>query len=289
MSEAHTALNVARAEKVVTLQVKKRDLEEPIRVMKREISRGTEFPESELKKLGRWEATVAVLDAELATMRNTPPTTNLPVETLSEFIVDSKGDFADADVSVTLAKGQNPADAVEAARNRREALVSEKRGVRNQLLPIDDAIARLVADVDAHAEALDFGAIVKLRPQLRSQAWSSSERPDAQGHLELPTRQVAMDGGRLIELDQSHGLICWLMRDALIERGKEELAKLYAGRAGLSIEERAARIAELDAEILDAERAEEAFIRLAEAAGTNIRRRPLANPLAVLGIKPKVV
>jgi hypothetical protein len=205
-----------------------------------------------------------------------------------EWIRESEGSFVDAEVKATLAKGQTPVEAVEACRNRMGELASEKRDVLKQPLPFEDALARVIADVDAEARSIDVRPAMRLKAQ--ASEWVTprvKRKPDAQGHIEFPSRAEIVEGGRHVEMDQGNALICWVFRNQVIERCTAELKKQYGNAKGVSAEERARRVAEIDAAILAEERREEAYIRMAEDAGQTIWRRPLANPLAVLGVAPK--
>jgi len=71
--------------------------------------------------------------------------------------------------------------------------------------------------------------------------------------------------------------------------GPEELAAqlgrhIPAGLGGLPAAERAERLAAIEAELFEAECAEEQLIEASEAAGVPIARRPDADPRAVLGM-----
>lgn len=63
-----------------------------------------------------------------------------------------------------------------------------------------------------------------------------------------------------------------------------ELTSQYKGREAMPRDQRAARIAEVEAELLDLETTEEAMIRQAERAGLEILRRANADPRAVLAL-----
>jgi hypothetical protein len=127
-----------------------------------------------------------------------------------------------------------------------------------------------------------------MKPQYTEKALPANRRPDAQGHVRWPVQAEIFEGGRHGEFELGIRFLCWLAPEAIIERGTAELKKLYGGKAGVSAEERARIVADLEAEILVEERREEACVRLCERSGLNVYRRPLANPLAVLGIAPKV-
>ena len=72
------------------------------------------------------------------------------------------------------------------------------------------------------------------------------------------------------------------MGDVLAKNMKIEVAKLYQTTNGLDDAARAARLAEIDRELLATELEEEAAIRSAERIGLKIPRRADADPRAVL-------
>jgi hypothetical protein len=85
------------------------------------------------------------------------------------------------------------------------------------------------------------------------------------------------------------GLLAWLDRDAVVaalEREIDALPGAIGASAGaLSRDARAARIAQLEGEILDLERAEEGIIEDALLSGVDLPRRQDASPAAVLGVR----
>jgi hypothetical protein len=287
-SEKHSAGQLAKRERIATLQAKKRDWQHHVTSFDRDVARGAEYPPSEVKKRNASKKKSEQADAEINSLRNEQQTPNLPDETLAEFVMDSHGKFVAVAVEAKLPKGQTPLEALQASRANREALVRKKADTNREPLPLADSVARLKADVYAKGQGPDVGAIMKMKPEIPEHfvAKSTIKRPDMQGHLEWPTMGEFVEGGRRIEIDQGNALVCWLFPAAIIERGTAELTKLYAGRKGLSVADRNRVLAEIDAEILMEERREEMAVRMCEDAGVIVFRRPLANPLAVLGIEP---
>jgi len=80
------------------------------------------------------------------------------------------------------------------------------------------------------------------------------------------------------------GLIAWAAPGLILDAMFAEIDCRASGN-GLSDEERAKRLAALDKEQLQAERAEEAVITLAAEHNVEIMRRPDASPLALLGVE----
>jgi hypothetical protein len=282
-SEKHTAAHYAQRERVTTLQSMKRDWQHHVNSYDRDVARGMEHPPSEVKKYNASKKKIAQADAEILSLRNEPQTPNLPAETLAEFILDSRGKFDAAATDVKLPKGQSPSEALTASRANLDSIKSRRASVNNEPLPFDESVKQLKADVYAKARGLNVRPLTKLVAP--DSGYVSARGPGAapsQGRLEWPVQQEVKEGGRYFDLDQGNGLIAWLFPEALVERGIAELKNLYKGRTGLSIQERARLIAEIDAEILAEERREEAIIRICEDAGLTVYRRPLA----VLGIAP---
>jgi hypothetical protein len=78
-------------------------------------------------------------------------------------------------------------------------------------------------------------------------------------------------------------LLTVLCEDRIREVYAEAIDQALDGRETISAEDRATRLAELDAELLTLECAEEALIEKAEAAAIDLPRRADASPAAVLG------
>lgn len=72
------------------------------------------------------------------------------------------------------------------------------------------------------------------------------------------------------------------MASTMVEQMKAEIEAFYASATGVSDDERASKLRDIDRKILDAELAEESMIRAAETSGFPITRRRDADPRAVL-------
>ncbi len=286
-STKHFAHHLAKQTRIASLNARKRDWQYLVADTDRDVARGAVYSKDQLESYEEAKAKIAQANVEIIALRNEPQIPTINPETPAEFILESRGKFADAHVTVTVPKNGNILDAINASRLDQEDSRRRKAEIHNESLPPQDAIARMVADIDANAQAPDFGSVMRLKPQLLDYVTRTGRGlPDEQGHVEWPTKNAYLEGGRYEEMDQGNRLVCWLFRDALIGRGKAELAKLYAGKKGISVAERTRLLAELDAAILAEERKEEALICMAEDAGLPILRRPMANPLAVLCVAP---
>jgi hypothetical protein len=277
----------AKSQRVAALNAKRQDWGSYVAAVDRDIARGETPHPIEMKKYEATKRKIAQARAEIQVIRSQPETPSLPAETLAEFVNENRGEkFEAATAEVKLPKGQGPLDALKESRGQRESLVAQKLAVLKKQLPLAQAVAQLTADVDRRATPPDLCSVMKLQATTTDHVTSTVARTlTAQGHVKWPATQDYFDG-RVVDLDNATGLVCWLFRDAIIARGTAELQKSYAGEKGISEAERSSLIADLDAQILEEERREEAFIRLAEDAGLTVYRRPLANPLAVLQIAP---
>ena len=79
--------------------------------------------------------------------------------------------------------------------------------------------------------------------------------------------------------------MAWVDPDRLAQRLEAEIDAMPEPPLALSKTAQAKRLAEVEAELDGLERREEALIRQAALAGTDILRRPDASPAAVLGVK----
>jgi hypothetical protein len=276
----------AKRERIGTLQAKRRDWLFQVHAVQKELDHGEEVHPSEMKAFEANKKKIANADKEIASLRNEKPTPTLPADTLGDFLLESRGKFAAVPVEAKLQKGQTPLEALEASRANRDALVRRRAETSKEPLLFEDAFAQLKANVNANAQAPDFSPITKMKAQHSEFALAANRRPDAQGNIEWPMQEEVFEGGRRGEMELGIRFACWLFPDAIIERGTAELKKLYVGKKGISVADRTRLLAEINDEILTEERREEAFVRMCEGANIPVFRRPLANPLAVLGIKP---
>ena len=261
-NERHSGVQRGRSERVAMIGAKKRDWDALIAEVDRDIARGETPHASTMKQYESAKKKSAQATVEIREVRNAPQIAALPAETLAEYLLETHDNFVDATVEMKLPKGQSPLEALDSSRENLKELRFERAGVTNAPLPFEDAVAQLTRDVDAKAAA---GA-PNLRPVTKLQTpyvdYASPRvgiKPAVQGSTEWPTSGEYIDG-RTVDLDQGSALVCWLFRDAIIERGKAELAKLYGETKGISIQERASLLAKIDAEILQEERREEEIV-----------------------------
>jgi hypothetical protein len=79
-------------------------------------------------------------------------------------------------------------------------------------------------------------------------------------------------------------MLCWLAPASVLSALKREIEAAGAPVNAMPAAERIKRISELEAQLLALERREEVLVSCAAADGTEVLRRPDANPMAVLGI-----
>ncbi|MCK1547172.1 hypothetical protein IVB12_35935 [Bradyrhizobium sp. 179] len=173
-------------------------------------------------------------------------------------------------------KGETIDQAVARVRGHIKALAAERVRVLQSGLPSADLKEQASAYVATQRERgrpkLVFGHDQPLQVQFNAQ----------------------VDGAWTAKLDIGAAL-AWLDPIAFEKRLHEEIDRIPHPALAMSSDERAAKLLELEAELLARERDEEALIELAEEQGTGIARRLDADPRAVLGIaiagarKPKPV
>lgn len=184
-------------------------------------------------------------------------------------------DFREA--SVPLPAKKAPADALAEARANIGKISETKRAASRASIPLSEAEASIIADIDrAAGKGLNVGSALRRHVRLNGRV----ER----GRMIWPTRRIMTANG-MSDVPDGFALLVWLNRDELKKRALEALRAAHDPKNALSDEDRAARLAELDAELLAQERIEEAAVEACEAAGIRVYRRPNADPRAVLGVE----
>lgn len=131
-------------------------------------------------------------------------------------------------------------------------------------LPVDEAVAALSGWMDRAATA----SVDRLNLNYLLQPGR------AQSGIDLPPGNAASD--LLL------GLLLATNRDAVMNLIAGQLADHAHGRETISADDRPARVAKAQEALLQAELSEEAVCRALEDAGVEVRRRPDADPRAVL-------
>lgn len=165
----------------------------------------------------------------------------------------------------------DPVKQIETLRREIEALRSARQAVTETPLTREELIGRAkryVADQARRAAPSHLGEIIPGASNLRADIGLRSDR------------------GLKSEAEVWFARRCWLEPDAVLAKLTSEIdAALDGARETLTAEQRETRLADLDREILEAERGEEAAVTAALSAGHDVQRRRTADPRAVLGIE----
>lgn len=161
--------------------------------------------------------------------------------------------------------------AIAEVRERRLALLAEREHVAAAPMPPDDATPAVEAWLDEVAAGFDVSFRSMLHPD-----WRSSPG------LSFPRNHGGSGVDAAPAVRQLLGLLVMTNRDAVRDIIERSLADAVEGREAISNADRARRLGALDAEITAIERAEEALVREAEAAGLPVLRREDARPEIVL-------
>jgi hypothetical protein len=189
----------------------------------------------------------------------------------------------DRPVKAELKRGETLAGAVDRVRKEMAELRADLHAVRSA--PIPSAVAKRMVREQIEALARAPNVLPTIEAGLPLGWPQRTMRGDFLG----AAAGVAATGRAAVSGPDGLAVLCWLHRDALIERLEAEVDDLSDDSPALCDEERAEREAALLLAILEAERVEESFIEQAEAvAGQTIARRPDADPRAVLGLADSV-
>lgn len=167
-------------------------------------------------------------------------------------------------------------DLLTSVDDHREVIASLK-AERDRVARSPRPAAEIMTALDAWLDQAATDAV----DSMRLGALLRRDRPIA---LDLPTYRDPVAG----QLDVTPstkallGLLVAVNRQAFREIVKGQVEDLTRDRPGLTDEALSARLAEIDAEILAAEMAEESAIRSLAVAGVAVQRRADASPLAVL-------
>lgn len=168
----------------------------------------------------------------------------------------SKNIVADI-VERTRKANQDMSAAIEECRN----LIIDKKQARRKC----DAAPVTEEDALANVDAWVKSQVVRAHDKAPSPAFFASD----------PKTRRRTDADIVAAM---HAYLAPVLAQAI----KAEVSAWYVDHAGVTEAERAAALAKLDRQILDAELAEESIIRAAEESGFSILRRSDADPRAVL-------
>lgn len=164
----------------------------------------------------------------------------------------------------TIPRNSTARKELEKVRAEVDAIKALIREAEIAWLPEAEAVAKAVATIDkiAITGAPDFRGLFRVTKPSRASARI------VQGELEWPKDYVGSEFH-----ENGFSLTVWLHRDALVERAKKEIAALARPEKALSIADRDEKIASLKAQLLEAERWEEAWILLAIKDDPTLLRR----------------
>lgn len=161
---------------------------------------------------------------------------------------------------------RSPAQAVSNVRAQIKALAAERVRVLQSTLPV----------ADIKKQASDY--VAAQRERGRPKLTFDHGRP-FQAQFD-----TSVEGAWTAKQDIAAAL-AWVDPIALEKKLHEEIDRIPHPALTMSSDERAAKLLELDAELLARERDEEALIELSEEQGVAVARRLDADPRAVLGIE----
>lgn len=162
--------------------------------------------------------------------------------------------------------GSDPVRRVAVIRDEIAALKRARAEVGDSPLSREELVARAKEHVLARAaQGVPYGlhTVIPGEPRLRSDRGRSFKN----------------------EVEALFSFMCWFRQSDVVEKLTADIDAALEGKDTLTSVERNARLAELDVEILTAERDEEATICAALAQGHNVTRRRDADPRAVLGLE----
>jgi hypothetical protein len=170
--------------------------------------------------------------------------------------------------------------ALKKVRDETDGVIDQILAARRSALDLPSIIAQMERDVDRHAKA---GA-----PDIRSvgRLVRTTERSEPrQGNVEFPvghSYDFALTRATTAQLGTA--MLCWLFPNETKAKLRAGIVAKY-GDNGMSIEARAARIAELESKLMELQRLETAIMDALEDAGTQgWERRPI-HPLARLELR----
>jgi hypothetical protein len=179
----------------------------------------------------------------------------------------------------TLRKNESLLTAIERIRSRTRELEADERAVRAAPMPSALVKEKITAEVEALARrgAPDVFGAIKHRGE--GVKW-----PSARADVVLYPAPGTDPAKPVVTTPDTLALLAWLAKDELVAALTAEIDARADDGAALTHEQRADRLAEIDIDLLNVERDEEALVEMAHRAGTPVDRRPDASPLAVLGL-----
>jgi hypothetical protein len=186
------------------------------------------------------------------------------VTRIEEWLAKQQRPLAACEVEAPkLAKGADLPAEIEKARDLLQALAAERRKIEAAPVPTTEAQQRIRRFVAGRAARVRVGGLLT-----------------REGVVRFPQDEV--HGVGLSPVD----LACFLDPDRMARRLEAEfLERAETAGEPLSELDQTRALKAIDDRILTAERREEALVCLAEEAGSDVLRRPDADPRAVLGVE----
>jgi len=240
-----------------------------------------EFRETGRAESQRWqadaEAELADKKDELQELQDSPPESKTIFDD-DKFLYFDKNtkriSWQSCIPEIKLKKNETEGSYLLKIREEVDATRKAIKSAENSPLRVVDAIERATSNIKKIAAS---GA-----PNVRGtlQTLEEADGRPRQGDLEWPEAHV--DGHWYRD---GFSLTVWLNKDLLIAKVTEEI-KANAKSEGMSLVERASKVATLKAELLQLERLEEEAFRLASAYDPNLKRRKVSFE-ALLQIEPQ--
>lgn len=173
-----------------------------------------------------------------------------------------------------LRKGESGLDALAAIRDKLAKRRDERQAVVDAQVPASVVIEQARSAVEALAE--------RGQPNVMGCIEGGAPFRFAAGALEPVTRGGS---GYVQSSIDASALLAWLFKDELVSRIETLIRENADDASALTDAERKSRLEQIDAEILQIERVEEAVIEALHAEGLAVMRRSDCDPRAVLGVE----
>jgi hypothetical protein len=168
-----------------------------------------------------------------------------------------------------LRKGETLLDGVERCQRRVRELIADRNLVQTAPFPASLAIATEIERIEGLAARGRPDAFMSIE-QLQPMAWPTILERTHTGEVET----------RLDTL----GIIHFLLKDEIIAKVQAEIIQSADDKNALSHEQRAARLAEIECDLLATARDECSFIKAAKALGQPVFYRSSIDPRALLSL-----
>ncbi len=140
-----------------------------------------------------------------------------------------------------------------------------------------------IDDLKSERDDIERQPVDEASAQARAALWVSRVIADAMEKAPSPQRfSIAPSNWKLPDAGNINAVITAYQGEALAAAVKQEISDLYATQRGLSDQQRASALADVDRKLFELELAEESLIRGAEASNIPVSRRADADPRAVL-------